>query len=202
MKKIVSIVIMFLIATTLTACVEDDAAVKITDNVIEDSENVILNQPDEDSIIDDELVIDDVEWGANAALSSESLTLEKMLLYAMQDEYSARAEYEYIIDNFDITKPFTNIMDSEVVHIGLLEPLFQTYSITVPLDTSNEHIVTIDDLKMAFETGVHAEIINIAMYNLFLEGTLPDDVRDVFVSLRDASMNHLSAFEKNLLKYS
>ena len=39
------------------------------------------------------------------------------------------------------------------------------------------------------------------MYNLFLEQELPDDVRDVFIALRDASMKHLTAFENNLAKY-
>ena len=38
------------------------------------------------------------------------------------------------------------------------------------------------------------------MYNVFLEYDLPEDIEAIFISLRDASMNHLNAFEKNLAK--
>ena len=116
-------------------------------------------------------------------------------------DYVARREYDYILNTFDVTKPFSNIITSEETHISLLLPLFETYSIDLPLDTSDEHVITISSLEEAFNIGVYAEIMNIDMYNLFLEqDNLPDDVRDVFIKLRDASLNHLSAFEKNAAK--
>jgi hypothetical protein len=125
-----------------------------------------------------------------------------MLLYAIQDEYAARAEYEYILANFDVTKPFSNIIKAEETHITMLLPLFETYGIEVPTDTSSEHLIPPTDLGETFDIGVIAEILNIEMYNQFLEDEdLPDDVREVFVQLRDASMNHLEAFEKNAEKY-
>ena len=36
------------------------------------------------------------------------------------------------------------------------------------------------------------------MYEAFLQQDLPQDVQDVFTALRDASQNHLAAFERNL----
>ena len=106
-----------------------------------------------------------------------------------------------IMEEFNVTKPFSNIYKSEETHISLLIPLFDTYEIDVPDDTSSEHLFDVESLQASFEIGVIAEINNIAMYNLFLTQDLPDDVEDVFISLRDASENHLSAFEKNLEKY-
>jgi hypothetical protein len=142
----------------------------------------------------------DLTWGASAALSSETLTIEQMLLYAIQDEYSAQAEYAYIIENFDVTKPFTNIIVAEGSHIEMLLPLFEIYEIDIPENTAIDHLIEIESVYEAFETGVYAEIINIAMYNVFLEYDLPEDIEAIFISLRDASMKHLNAFEKNLAK--
>ena len=53
-------------------------------------------------------------------------------------------------------------------------------------------------LNEANQIGVDAEINNIAMYEKFLEQELPDDVRTVFEKLKDASENHLAAFEKQV----
>jgi hypothetical protein len=38
------------------------------------------------------------------------------------------------------------------------------------------------------------------MYESFLKEKLPEDIKSVFVELRDASKNHLSAFENSLKK--
>jgi hypothetical protein len=48
------------------------------------------------------------------------------------------------------------------------------------------------------KAGVQAEIDNIAMYDSFLQQTLPEDVKLVFVELRDASKNHLASFQRQL----
>lgn len=54
-------------------------------------------------------------------------------------------------------------------------------------DEAADHVVVPPTLLAAAQTGVQAEIDNIAMYNLFLSQDLPDDVRSVFTRLRDAS---------------
>ncbi|MCK5731654.1 MAG: DUF2202 domain-containing protein [Tenericutes bacterium] len=176
MKKLTILVVALLMAFTLAGCGNDD-------------------------LIEEELVLlEDLTWGASAALSSENLTIEDMLLYAIQDEYSAQAEYIYILENFEVTTPFSNIVLAEGRHIEMILPIYETYGFVVPENTAVDHLIEIESVYEAFETGVFAEIINIAMYNAFLEYDLPDDIEDVFVLLRDASVKHLQTFENNLAK--
>ena len=136
--------------------------------------------------------------GSAAALADSSYTLEELLTYAIQDEYAAKAEYAAIIDEFDTTKPFTNIIKSEDTHINLLLPLFEAYDIDVPVNDAADHVVLPATLNETYPIGVTAEINNIAMYNAFLSQDLPADVVSVFTYLRDASENHLASFEKQV----
>lgn len=136
-------------------------------------------------------------YGSADALSDDSYTLEEMLVYAIQDEYMAQAEYQAIIDTFGEVKPFTNIIEAEGTHISMLIPLFETYGITLPENTASDNVVVPDSITSALATGVQAEEMNIAMYEAFLSTDLPDDVRNVFTYLQNASMNHLEAFSKD-----
>ena len=80
----------------------------------------------------------------------------------------------------------------------MLIPLFNEYGFSVPEDTAAEHTVLPKHIKEALETGVQAEIDNIAMYEMFLETALPEDVKVVFERLKSASENHLRAFQNGL----
>lgn len=142
--------------------------------------------------------ISDPGFGAAGSFDNPDLDLEQMLVYAIQDEYLARAEYEYLINELNAGNPFVNIIKAEEKHISMLIPLFEAYGFDVPEDTSTDHIISVESITSALETGVQAEIDNIAMYEQFLEGDLPEDVRDIFVELRDASKNHLEAFKRKL----
>ena len=207
MRKISVLVLSLLLVLTLAGC---DESGELDLEALEDQVNEAIIE--EDTVLDevietDELDIEeelillaDLTWGASAALSSETLTIEDMLLYAIQDEYTAQAEYDYIIANFEVTKPFTNIVVAEGSHIDMLLPLFASYEFDIPENIATEHLIPVEGVYQAFETGVYAEIINIAMYNAFLEYDLPEDIEAVFIALRDASINHLNAFEKNLAK--
>jgi len=142
------------------------------------------------------------DYGAKGALEQSDYSLEEMLVYAIQDEYLARAEYELIMEKYGTIRPFSNIMAAEERHIQWVTELFQKYGFQMPEDTSADHVVLPPDIKSALETGVQAEIDNIAMYAAFLERTdLPDDVRDVFEELKRGSENHLRAFRNNLNRY-
>lgn len=138
------------------------------------------------------------EFGAGRMTEDGPYSIEEMLTYAIEDEYLAQAEYKMIIDHFGVDRPFSNIMRAEGVHIELLLPLLEAYDAAVPENMSARHVVLPDSLAEIFEPCVEAEIVNIAMYETFLEqDNLPDDVRDVFESLKRASENHLAAFERN-----
>ena len=142
------------------------------------------------------------DYGSAAVEDSGTYTLEEMLTYAIQDEYLAYAEYEEIIDTFGAARPFTNIIKAEATHIAELTVLFEAYGYTLPENTAAEHVIVPDDLSDALSAGVQAEINNIAMYDVFLSQTLPDDVRAVFEDLQVASEKHLAAFERGLARPS
>ena len=140
-------------------------------------------------------------YGALGALAAEGSSLQQVLTYAIQDEYLARSEYAGIMDEYGSMRPFSNIMLSEENHIEWLVELFGEYGFPLPIDDSEDHVVIPGDLKTAFQTGVKAEIDNIAMYEKFLSEDLSEDVRDVFERLKRASENHLRAFQNNLKRY-
>ena len=139
------------------------------------------------------------ETGSAGALAdTDGYTLEEMLVYALQDEYAARAEYAAILAEYGEVKPFTNILAAENVHIDRLLALFATYGFAVPADESAASVVLPDSLASAYSTGVAAEEANIAMYEAFLatEG-LPEDVASAFTALRNASVQHQKAFSRD-----
>jgi hypothetical protein len=129
---------------------------------------------------------------------TQEFTLEEMLNYAILDEYLAEAEYLAIIETFGEIKPFTNIILAEQRHIDLLLPLFDAYDIEVPQNNAVDSVVIPDTITSALATGVEAEEYNILMYETFLaQDNLPDDVREAFEYLMNASINHLSAFSSD-----
>lgn len=139
-------------------------------------------------------------YGAKGALSDKSLTINDMLMYAVQDEYLAHGEYEAIIDKFGSQKPYTNIIGSEETHLAYLKEVYISYGLDFPSDSSKEHLVIPNSLLEAAKTGVQAEVDNIAMYKLFLTKTLPQNVQEVFTALMKASESHLAAFQKQVDK--
>lgn len=135
-------------------------------------------------------------YGAAGANSDTELTLADMLTYAIEDEYLAHGEYEYIIDTFGSQRPFSNIIKAEETHISMLEPLFDQYGIALPPDQSADHLILPADIPEALQAGVQAEIDNIAMYDTFLSQDLPEDIRQIFTDLMEASEKHLEAFQR------
>ena len=145
-------------------------------------------------------------WGAAGAKTDSSLSIESMLAYAIQDEYSARAEYAAIMAKFGERTPFSNIIRSEESHISWIRDEYAARGLAVPSDESASHLVIPASLKDAFSVGVQAEIDNIAMYDSFLASPLLAGAgnartRDLFTRLRDASKNHLAAFRNGLSKF-
>lgn len=140
------------------------------------------------------------DFGAKAALQAKDLSLNQMLVYAIQDEFLAHAEYERMLATFGEQKPFQNIIKSEETHIEMLKPLFEKYKFALPVEPSKNHLIMPPSIATSLKTGVQAEIDNIAMYDLFLKQPLPEDVKNVFITLMNASKNHLDAFQKNLPK--
>lgn len=138
------------------------------------------------------------DFGSAAVKERVGYSLEDMLLYALEDEHAALAEYEALMEKFDLNRPYSNIARSEMTHISYLEDLYENYEIRIPEINADEHLVLPSSAVEAAEIGVQAEINNIHMYNIFLEQKLPEDVAEVFTLLKNASENHLKAFERQL----
>lgn len=141
---------------------------------------------------------DDTYGAAGASkLTDESLTLEKMLVFAIQDEYLARGEYQKVIEKFGSRRPFSNIIKAEERHISWLKPLFAKYGVALPADRGLELAKVPATFTEALQIGVDAEVVNIAMYERFLKKDLPKDIQDVFSLLLAGSQNHLEAFKRS-----
>lgn len=136
------------------------------------------------------------EFGSGAVTEGQTYTTEEMLTYAIQDEYMALAEYEAIVAAYGDSNPFSNLIEAEEYHIALLTGLFETYGYTVPINDASSWVALPNSLDNAYEVGAEAEINNIAMYESFLAQDVPDDLASVFSALKDASGNHLSAFDQ------
>ena len=156
---------------------------------------VVLTTVNADSVYDSQTeaiaLSEDIEY-----------SLEEMLIYAIQDEYLAKAEYELIISEYGEVRPFIHIVEAEQTHIDLLVPLFEAYGYDLPENNASELVVLPDSITSAIATGVEAEEANIAMYQVFLaQDNLPEDVREVFEYLLNASQHHLAAFSKDRYSY-
>ena len=138
------------------------------------------------------------DYGATGALSSDKMEIESMLKYAIQDEYLALTEYETLMEEFGLTRPYSNIAESEKTHISYLEQLYERYNFDIPKIDSEHYLYIPESPLEAAQIGVQAEIQNIAMYEKFLEDDLPSDIREVFEFLKRASENHLRAFERQV----
>jgi hypothetical protein len=125
-------------------------------------------------------------------------TVEEMLVAAIEDEYLAQATYQAIIEAYGNIKPFSKIVLAEQTHIDLLLPLFEAYGVDVPVNYAADFVVLPDSISSALATGIEAETLNIAMYQIFLDQEdLPSDVQTVFELLMNASENHLRAFSRD-----
>ena len=80
----------------------------------------------------------------------------------------------------------------------MLTNLFNNYHVSIPKDLSANYVTLPGNLYESYEAGVTAEIENIDMYDRFLQENIPQDVENAFIALRDASKNHLSAFQNHL----
>ena len=189
----------------LTACSSSSTSQEINDNdsTVDDTSLVKHDLTLESGVLTDvDLTLSLDGFGANGALMDTDLSIIDMLTYAIQDEYLAHAEYAEIIAIYGDQNPYSNIIEAESTHIASLTSIFETYDIALPQDDAVSYLIIPTSLLEAAQTGVQAEISNIAMYDLFLSYDLPDDIRAVFDSLKAASESHLLAFEKQVNQLS
>lgn len=131
-----------------------------------------------------------------SAANVQAISVEDMLVYAMQDEVAAKAEYEALIEEFCSVRPITNILRAELRHIDALTPLLEAYGVDIGDFVPTTSVPS--SLDEAYQIGVDAEIKNIALYQSYLATELPEDVAAVFNRLATASTHHLDAFQRQL----
>ncbi|HID03965.1 MAG TPA: DUF2202 domain-containing protein [Desulfobacterales bacterium] len=133
-----------------------------------------------------------------------SLTLEQVLIEAINDEYKAQATYDRVIKAFGAIRPFINIVKAEGRHIQALVSLFHRYGFTIPEDNWSNQVETPNSILDACRTGVEAEIENAAMYDKLLAATREyNDVQQVLGNLQSASQDrHLPAFQRAVERFA
>lgn len=140
------------------------------------------------------------DFGSAAAKEHMNYDLEDMLLYALEDEHAALAEYKALMNEFTLDRPYSNIARSEETHISFLEDLYENHNIEIPNINAQKQLILPSSITEAAEIAVQAEINNIKMYEIFLKQDLPEDVAQVFTQLKNASENHLVAFKRQLTR--
>jgi hypothetical protein len=175
---------------------EEEVTPEITPEVTQEVDHNVDMNPDPLLPEDEELSLEG--YGAVGALSDTDLSISDMLMYAVQDEYLARGEYLAIMEKFGSQKPYSNIVRSEETHLAYLEEVYAAYDLEFPDDTSKDHLIIPLDLLEAAQTGVQAEIDNIAMYEKFMTYDLPENIYNVFDALKKGSDSHLLAFQKQV----
>ncbi len=127
-----------------------------------------------------------------------SPALADALDIVLLDEYRAEAIYARVIDDFGEVRPFVNIIGAEQRHASSLEALYAQYGLDRPANPHTAAAMSgFASVSAACLAGVEAEIDNASLYDEAFRLEMPDDVRRVITSNRDASLNnHLPAFER------
>jgi rubrerythrin len=137
-------------------------------------------------------------------LSLDTTIVEQVLRIAVYDEYQAYESFRAIIEKFGNQQPFSNIIEAEMRHFAMLEPLLQKYNIQIPINNWDEKLVLPESILECCELGVVGELENIAMYDdLLIHVNEYPDIQDVFYRLQAASFNkHLPAFRRCVQQYA
>lgn len=118
---------------------------------------------------------------------------------ALDDEYKAFSVYEATIAKLGSIRPFSMIIRAEESHIAQLKAVLDKYGETIPTNPYNGKITAEATKQEACQTGVDAEIANVALYRneLLPKVAAYPDITSVFNSLMNASQDkHLPSFEK------
>jgi rubrerythrin len=134
--------------------------------------------------------------------------VETMLRAAVLDEWHAEAFYASVMEIHGKRRPFSNIIEAERRHAGLLLNLFKDHSLEPPKNTWSRQeeeakdawlarLGTPKTIKEAAAAAWQAEVDNVKLYDVWLKGELPKDIRTVFTKLRDDSRDkHMPAFAR------
>ena len=155
-----------------------------------------------------------------AALSGSALTqepaaspgLDRILRVALNDERKARAFYEAVQVRFGERTPFSNIVNSEQMHMRFVEELMERHNVSVgkdnlarrPNETNAQYTKRLGVPATYREALVMAAKLEKDQGPLYdrLMNDAPEDVSAVFEKLkRDSLERHMKAFERQLARF-
>lgn len=135
--------------------------------------------------------------GQSAAEAAASNPVQSALLAALDDEYKAEATYQAVLDKHGDVRPFSNIIRAEQRHQEMVKAEMDRRGWTYGPNPYIGKIKVPATLLEACQTGVEAEIENIALYDRLLPQIDDAAARDVLIRLQSASReNHLPAFKR------
>lgn len=133
----------------------------------------------------------------NPADAEPGNPVQAALLAALDDEYKAEATYQAVLDKHGDVRPFSNIIRAEQRHQEMVKAEMDRRGWAYGPNPYTGKIKAPATLLEACQTGVQAEIENIALYDKLLPTIDDAAARDVLTRLQWASReNHLPAFER------
>jgi hypothetical protein len=134
------------------------------------------------------------------------------LTFMYEEEKLAHDVYTILGEKYSDTDVFLKIADAETRHMEAVKSLLDKYSLPVPVDNGlgNFNNVELQSLadeliskgevsrEKALKVGQVIEITDFSDIGDRLREDTPDDVKDIFQRLYLGSVNHLSAFSKEL----
>lgn len=138
--------------------------------------------------------------GSGYALTPLSDVEVQGLVFAIEEEYKARALYEYAIETFGNVAPFAEIAVSEAMHASVLIRQAEKYGVDYPAyDPSVFDFPIFTSVEDAYQAGIDAEIEDAALYDALLADVTHEDIARVYTNLQTASLsNHLVSFQDYL----
>ena len=138
--------------------------------------------------------------GAGAAQEPLSASEVDGLILAIDEEYKARALYEYMIEQFGTESPFVEIAASEAKHARVLLRQADKYGVAYPVyDPSIYEFPAFSNTDEAYQAGIDAEVADAELYDMLFTVTTHSDLIRVYTNLKTASLeNHLVAYQTYL----
>jgi hypothetical protein len=122
-------------------------------------------------------------------------TLEEMLTDALEKEYMALAQYNAIMEQYGVQRPFSNHAQSKETNINVLLTLLENYNVNIATKDYDSIDNVPATLEEVYEIVLVQEEQTNEMYKNFLQQNLPDDVKEIFEQLAFVSDNHVRAFQ-------
>lgn len=135
---------------------------------------------------------------ASSAVAPLDMRVQAAVQEALLDERHTEDVYAAVIHAHGEVRPFSNAVQAEARHAGILERLLAARGIAVPPPAVAPAQPAPASVTQACAAAVVSERQNVALYDRLLAGgPLPEDVRQAFDHNRWASLeHHLPAFER------